>query len=156
MASPSAVICRSHSIPYPPAIAALNADGVFSMMPFWASCRPRCATGRAISQSSSAMHDHLNASGDLEGALDLDRRIGGQHGDADGGARMPALVAEHRDHKIGGAIHNLRAIEKRGVRIDEAAEPDHPRDLVEVAKGRLDLRQHVDGAGACRFLAVLG
>ena len=29
-----------------------------------------------------------------------------------GGARMPALVAESRHHQIGGAIHDLRAVEE--------------------------------------------
>src|SRR5882757_4080547 len=134
-------------------MAALNADDVFSMMPFWASCSPRWAIGRAVSQSSiGASRD---ASGDLEDALDLDRRIRGQHRHTDGGTRMAALVAERGDHEIRGAVHHLGAIEKVGIGIDEATEADHLLDLVEIAKRRLDLGQHVDRAGACRFLAVL-
>ena len=91
----------------------------------------------------------------LEHALDLDRRVDRQRGDADRGARMPALVAEHRDHEVGGAVHHLGAVEEGRRGIDEAAEANHPLDLVEIAERRLDLRQHVDRAGARRLLAVL-
>src|SRR5438094_7845560 len=65
---------------------------------------------------------------------------------------MPALVAEYRHHKVGGAIHHLGAVQKGRVGIDEAAQADHLLDLVEIAERRLDLCQHVDRAGACRFL----
>src|SRR5258706_12008 len=68
---------------------------------------------------------------------------------------MPALVAEHRHHEVGGAIHHLRAVEKGRVGIDEAAQADHLLDFVEFAERRLDLCQQVDPTGACRFLAVL-
>src|SRR5262249_56276223 len=37
----------------------------------------------------------------------------------------------------------------------ERREAHAPNDLVELAEGRLDLRQQVDRAGACRFLAVV-
>src|SRR6516225_8359482 len=84
------------------------------------------------------------ASADLENAFDLDRR-----------SRMPAFVAERRDHEVGGAVHHLGTVEKGRIGIDEAAQADHLLDLVEIAERRLDLRQHVDHAGACRFLAVL-
>ena len=76
----------------------------------------------------------------LEQAFDLNRRIGG-NANADGYADMRAIVAEHLDHQVGGAIHHLRSFGEAGGRIDEAAEPDDPRDLVEFAEGRLDLRE---------------
>src|SRR3990167_2964279 len=68
---------------------------------------------------------------------------------------MAALVAEHVDHQIGGAVHHLRSVGKAGRRIDEAAQPHDPGHLVELAEHRLDLRQQIDGAGARRLLAVL-
>ena len=68
---------------------------------------------------------------------------------------MAALVAEHFDHQVGGAVHHLRPVGEAGRRIDEAAEPDHAGDLVEIAERRLDLRQEIDGAGARGLLAVL-
>ena len=81
------------------------------MMPAAASCRPRWAIGRAVSQSRSAC-DAI--SGHLEHAFDLDRRVERQRCDADGGAGMAAFVAEHLDHQVGGAVHDLRAIGKAG------------------------------------------
>src|SRR5262249_4968491 len=153
MASPSAVSWRSTSMEKFPAIAALTAPGMFSMMPRAASCSPRWATGRAVS--------HLGArtgtapSGDFENAFDLDRRIARQRGYADGGAGMAALVAEPRNHQVGCAIHPLRAMEEIRRRIDEAAEPDHADHLVEIADRSLDLRQQVDGATPCRCGALL-
>src|SRR5262249_17440866 len=95
------------------------------------------------------------ASADLENAFDLDRGISRQHGDADGRSRVPALVAERRDHEVGGAVHHLGTVEKAGIGIDEAAQADHLLDLVEIAERPLDLGQHVDRPGAPRFLAVL-
>jgi hypothetical protein len=63
---------------------------------------------------------------------------------------MPALVAEHLDHEIGSAVHDLRSVEERRGRIDEAAKPHDPHHLVEVAERDLDLGQKVDCAGARR------
>ena len=73
----------------------------------------------------------------------------------DGGTGVPALVAEHRDHEVGGAVHHLGPVEEVRLGIDEAAEPDHADDLVEVAERRLELRQQVDRAGARGGLALL-
>src|SRR5258707_11963655 len=126
---------------------------MFSMMPRAASCSPRWATGRAVSQSGARI---LRLPlGDLEYALDLDRRIGWQRGDADGGTGMAALVAEGGDHQIGGAVQHLRSVQKVGSRIDEAAEPDHAHHLVEIAERGLDLHHQVDGATARRGIALL-
>src|ERR1700712_4271788 len=102
MASPSAVSWMSHSMAKFPATAAAAAAGIFSMMPRPRSCRPRWATGRAVSQSGARIR--LARSRDLENTLDLDRGIGGKRGDADGGPRMAALVAEGCDHQVGGAV----------------------------------------------------
>src|SRR5215813_3636822 len=68
---------------------------------------------------------------------------------------MPAFVAEHLDHEVGGAVYDLRPIEERRRRIDEAAKPHDPHHLVEVAERDLDLGQKVDRAGARRALALL-
>src|ERR1700693_4175523 len=74
---------------------------------------------------------------------------------ADGRARGLALVAEHRNHQIGGAVHHFRAVGEARRRIDEAAEPHHLLDLVEIAERGLDLGDQADGAGPRRLLAVL-
>ena len=63
----------------------------------------------------------------------------GRVGDADGGAGVAALLAENLGDEIGGAVH------RRGQRLvaaldaEEAAEPDHARELVEVADDGLQL-----------------
>src|SRR5215831_3560970 len=67
---------------------------------------------------------------------------------------MTALVAECQNHQIGSAVQDLRSVEKIRRRVDEAAEPDHARDLVEVAERRLDLGKQVDGAAARRGVAL--
>src|SRR5262249_49481851 len=101
MASPSEVSWMSHSMAKLPAIAAFAAPGIFSTMPRATSCRPRCATGRAVSQRGEFNSGHL------EQAFDLDRGICRQRGHADGGAGVAALVAEHLHHQIGGAVQHL-------------------------------------------------
>src|SRR3954454_3460215 len=153
MASPSAESWMSTSIEKLPAIAACTAPGMFSTMPREMSCRPRWATGRAVSQSG-ARNAVSSVSGDLEHAFDLDRRIRRQGGDADGGAGMAALVTEGGDHQVGGTVEHLRPVQKVRRRVDEAAEAHHPHDLVELAESRLDLGEQVDRAatGSCRTL----
>src|SRR5690349_14689095 len=108
MASPSAESWISHSIAKLPATAARAAAGMFSITPRAASCRPRWATGRAVSQSGA----RIALSGDFEHAFDLDGCVRRQRGDADRGAGVAALVAEHRDHQVGGAVEDLRPVEK--------------------------------------------
>src|SRR6185503_20303150 len=54
-----------------------------------------------------------------------------------------------------GAIQHLRSVQKIGSRIDEAPEPDHAHDLVEIAERGLDLREQVDAAAARRRLSLL-
>src|SRR6195952_3162839 len=118
MASPSAVSWMSHSMAKFPATAAAAAPGMFSMMPRVASCRPRWATGRAVSQSGARIPRAPLR--DFEDALDLDRGIGGQRRDADGCPRMTALVAEGRDHQVGSTVQHLGSIEEIRRRIDKA------------------------------------
>src|SRR5947209_5267159 len=132
MASPSALSWMSHSMAKFPATAAEAAAGMFSIMPRARSCRPRWATGRAVSQSGARIRS--TRSGDLEDAFDLDRGIGGQGRDADRGPRVPALVAESCDHQVGGAVQHLGSVKEIRRRIDKTAEPDHANHLVEVAE----------------------
>ena len=68
---------------------------------------------------------------------------------------MPALFAEGRDHQVGSAVHHLRTVGISGDRIHEAAKPHDAHHLVEVADRDFDLSEHVDGASARRFLAIL-
>ena len=49
-------------------------------------------------------HDRGASAFDLDDALDLDRGAERQRGHADGGAGVPALVAEHPDDEVGGAV----------------------------------------------------
>src|SRR5689334_16787716 len=150
MASPSAVSWMSTSMAKLPDIAACTAPGMFSTIPRETSCRPRWATGRAVSQAGARI-----GSGHLEDGLDLDRRIGWQRGHADGGAGMTTLVAEGCDHQVGGAVQHLWPVEEIGRGIDETAEPDHPGDLVEIAERRLHLRQQIHRATLGRGIALL-
>src|SRR5258708_19435984 len=108
MASPSAVSWISHSMLKLPSIAAFAAPGMFSMMPRERSCRPRWATGRAVSQSGARIW--CGPLRDLENSLDLDRRVPGKRRHADGPACLAALVADRRPHQVGGAVQNLREI----------------------------------------------
>src|SRR3954447_8145506 len=142
----------SHSMAKFPSTAACAAPGMFSTMPREISCRPRWATGRAVSQSGARMG--ALRSGYLEDRIHLDGGVRGQGGDADGGAGMPALIAEGCDHQVGSAVEHLGPVEEIGRGIDEAAEPDHANHLVEIAEGRLDLGQQVDATALRRGVAL--
>src|SRR5437879_3218978 len=150
MASPSAVSWMSTSMAKLPAIAACTAPGMFSTIPREMSCRPRWATGRAVSQAGARMR-----SGNFEDGLDLDRGIRRQRGDADRGAGVAALVAEGCDHQVGGAVQHFRPVEEIGRGIDKAAKPDHAGDLVEIAECGLHLCQQIHSATLCRRIALL-
>src|SRR5262245_35048627 len=116
------------------------------------AARSWSASVRVARSAGRAWHE---LSGDLEQPLDLDCGVERQDGDADRGAGVPALVAEHLDHQVGGAVHHLRPVEEGGVRVDESTKPHDPHDLVEIAERDLDLSQEVDGAGAGGLLTVL-
>src|SRR5262245_21482902 len=122
------------------------------MTPAASACNPRCAIGLAMSRSRFIA---ALPSGDLEHPVDFHRRIERQYRDTDSGADVAALVAKCHDHEVGGAVHDLRSLHEIRGAVDEAAEPDHARDLVEIAERRLDLRQEVNGAGSRAFLAFL-
>jgi hypothetical protein len=121
------------------AIAACAAPGMFSMMPRAASCRPRWATGRAVSQSG-ATHASQETSNTPRPrpphprAARRRRRWCGHGGPC----------RRRRDHQVGGAVQHFRPVEEIRRGIDEAAEPDHADHLVEIAEGGLDLRQQID------------
>src|SRR5262245_6615037 len=68
---------------------------------------------------------------------------------------MSALVAEHFDHQVGGAVHDLWSVDERRLRVDEPAKPHNADDLVEIAERGLDLGEEIDPAGAGGLLAVL-
>src|SRR5437879_11023583 len=152
MASPSDESWMSHSMVKLPSTAACAAAGMFSTKPREISCRPRWATGRAVSQSGARMRGLR--SGHFEDSIHLDSGVRGQRGDADGGAGMAALVAEGCDHQVGGAVQHLWPVEEIRCGIDKTAEPHHAHDLVEVAEGGLDLREQIDRATLRRRVAL--
>ena len=65
------------------------------------------------------------------------------------------LVAEGRDHQVGGAVHDFRRFEEVRRRVDEAAEAHDALHLVEVAERDLEMGEKVDRAGARCLLPVL-
>ena len=73
---------------------------VFSMMPLGGIVQPavrdRLQEGRAIGMALSVSMSRIGV--DLDGAAERQAR------DADGGARVAPLVAEHLDHEVGGAV----------------------------------------------------
>src|SRR5690242_10567233 len=121
-------------MPYPAAMAAAKADGVFSITEL-PSCRPRWAIGRASSHFSAS----IRASVDLEQSLDLDCGI----------------CRQHRNHQVGCAVHDFGPIEERRIRVDEPAKAHDVRYPVEIAHRRLNLRNETDGTGARRTLPLL-
>ena len=88
----------------------------------------------------------LSSARDLEQGLDLDRAVQWQFSDADRRSCVAALIAQDLDDKIRRAIHDACEIGKTRRRVDESAEPDAARNLVEIAQGRLGLRENIDGA----------
>lgn len=131
----------SHSMAKLPSIAAIAAAGMFSMMPRERSCRPRWATGLAVSHCGARKLNSLL--GDFEQTLDLHGSICRERGDTHGGAGMAAPIAESRNHQVGSAVEDLWSIDKVRRRIDESAEPHHAHDLVEVANRSLELSDQI-------------
>src|SRR5437764_5854914 len=85
-------------------------------------------------------------SAQLEGAFDFDRDPARQRSDPDRGAGVLPGIAEDLDHDIGGAVDDLRHAAELRRAVDEAAEPQHAADAVEIAAGcGARLRQHVEG-----------
>src|SRR5215204_4324888 len=91
----------------------------------------------------------------FERALNLDSGIEREHGDADRGTGVASLVGKGGDHEVGGSVHDFGSVKEIGRGIDEAAEPDHAHQFVEIAERGLDLSEEIDGTGARRPLAVL-
>src|SRR5580692_9873719 len=100
---------------------------MFSIMPRARSCRPRWATGRAVSQSGARIPEG-SCLRDLEDPFDLDGGVGWQRRNADRGAGMTALVTERCDHQVGGAIEHLRSVQKVRRGIDKTTETNHAHD----------------------------
>src|SRR5689334_10492387 len=121
------------------------------MTPLDASCNPRWATARSVSQSSFA----IGLSDDFERALDFDSCIRRQSCHTDRAASVPALIPESLDHEVGRAVHHVGAVGKSGCRIDETTQSYDARDIVEVAERVLELRQQVDRTGARGLLSIL-
>ena len=92
-------------------------------------------------------------SGNLEHAVDFDRRTKRQSRAGDGRAGVAALVAEDLDHEVGTAIDDFRNIEKARRRGDKSTQLHHALQAIQVAvTGGAELGDKVDGAQACRGL----
>ena len=146
--SPSALICRSHSMAKPPRDRGLGRPK--RVLDHAARCVVQAAVGdRTLGQPGRSVDRRQKR--DLEHRLDLGQRIERQMRDANGRSRMAAAVAEDVDHEIRRAIHRLRQrLEARGD-VEEAAEPDHPDDFIEVAERRMRLGDEVDRAALRRL-----
>ena len=112
-----------------------------------ASCRPRWAIGRAVSQSARASRSGQatskmpSTSTAASRAAPRRRRWCGRGGPC---RRTPRPSGRRRRSSPSGRRESRR-------RIDEAAEPHHAGDLVEIAERRLELRQQIDGAARAAF-----
>src|SRR4029077_6554544 len=97
----------------------------------------------------------LAVSAELKGRFDFDRDAARQRAGPDRGPGMPAGIAEHLDHQIGGAVDDLRHVGEIGCAVDEPAEPQAAADAVEIAAGGdAQMRDDVEGAEARRLLPV--
>ena len=69
---------------------------------------------------------------------------------------MVALVAEHLDHEVAGAVDDLRMVVKIPRGVHESSKPHDPDDPVEVtATGSLELGDDVEAAQAGGRIALL-
>src|SRR5258708_5381098 len=83
---------------------------------------------------------------DVQRHLGFDRRVEGEAGDADGGARMAAaLGAEHLDQKVGGAVYHPGAFVVALDGIHIAVELQDAHHAVEIAEHQLEPGQMIDG-----------
>src|SRR5690606_5234981 len=87
--------------------------------------------------------------------LDLHRRAEGEGGNPDCRARMPAPLAKHLHHEVGGPVHDLRLIPEVRRRVDKADELYELDDALQITERGAGLGEDVDGAQARRLLAVL-
>src|SRR5918995_5611495 len=68
---------------------------------------------------------------------------------------MDATLAEDLVEQFGEAVHHLRRLLETGDAVDHPQYLDHAGDPAQVAEHRLGLRQLLDGAEACRLVALL-
>src|SRR5918993_196364 len=120
-------------------MAAAKALRVFSMTPRFASCSPRWAIGRAISQSKARgpIGGCIGRLIDLEYRFHLYCYIDRQRAGAYGRARMLALVAQHLDDEIGGTVDDLGLIGKLRYSVDEAQNLHAALHAIEIARASI-------------------
>src|SRR6185295_10637552 len=93
---------------------------------------------------------------DFRDCLDLDGNIDRQRAGANRRAGVFALVAEHLDHDVRGAVHDLGVVGELGDAIDEADELYDALDTVEIAAaGILELGDDVECADPRCLLGFL-
>src|SRR5215208_6761621 len=140
-------------------MAAAKALRVFSTTPRLASCSPRWAIGRAVSQSKARcpVRGRIGRLFDLEYRFHLYGPVDRQGAGANGRARMLALVAQHLDDEIGGTVDYLGLIGELRNSVDEAQNLHAALHAIEIACARiLQLGENVDGADARRLCCFLG
>ena len=86
--------------------------------------------------------------------LDFDGHAGGEAGDADGAAGMPAAVAEDFDEEVAGAVGDLGMFLEFAGGVDEAEEFDDAGDAVEGTDFGAEGGEQLDGDGACGLAAL--
>ena len=125
-------------------MAASNAATVFSTMPLAASCSPRWAIGRRKAARSSMACLSSRASDD---GVDLD---GGSRA---AGSETPTATRVWRPLspststiRSDAPLTTLRVVGEFGRGVDEAGQPDDPRDAVEAAERGLGLGEDVERA----------
>ncbi len=99
--------------------------GGIPIRPAAASWRPRCAIGRAVSQSGPAKTSLRYAISNMPSTST--RGVERQNSDADGGAGMPSLVAKDFNDQIRSAVHHLWPVEKIRRRRDKPAKSHDAR-----------------------------
>src|SRR5512143_2244283 len=89
-----------------------------------------------------------------ENRIDLDGGGERKARAANGDARVAPLVAENLDEEIRGAVQHFGMVGEVGRCVDKAVQAQQLDDAVEIAQGRLRLRQYVERAEPRGLLAL--
>ncbi|GHD05160.1 hypothetical protein GCM10016234_00800 [Tianweitania populi] len=85
----------------------------------------------------------------LKNGIDLDRETAWQGARSKGGTRMPSLLSEHFNQKIGSTIDNRWMILEGGDGIDETTQLQDRRNTIEIAiQGRSGSCKQIERANS--------